>query len=78
MKNVLIQMRNKEIVNMIDNKFMTKTLWLRWFGISKQRVAQIYQEEKADVSEYSDRRGRGKQQPYLTWLTTPFKAVSLQ
>jgi len=50
MKNVLIQMRNKEIVNMIDNKFMTKTAVAKWFGVSKQRVAQIYQEEKADVS----------------------------
>tara|TARA_R110000796_G_scaffold106484_1_gene216894 strand:- start:5543 stop:5737 length:195 start_codon:yes stop_codon:yes gene_type:complete len=50
MKNVLIQMRNKEIVRMIDKHFMTKTAVAKWFRISKQRVDQIYKEEKADVS----------------------------
>ena len=39
--------RNKEIVRLIDEQKVTKTAIGKWFKISKQRVQQIYQEEKA-------------------------------
>ena len=39
--------RNKEIVRLIDEQKVTQTAVAKWFGISKQRVQQIYQEEKA-------------------------------
>jgi hypothetical protein len=39
--------RNAEIVMMIDEQFMTMTAVAKWFGISKQRVQQIYIKEKA-------------------------------
>ena len=38
--------RNAEIVMMIDERFMTMTAVAKWFGISKQRVQQIYRKEK--------------------------------
>ena len=39
--------RNKEIVRLIDEQKVTQTAVAKWFKISKQRVQQIYQEEKA-------------------------------
>jgi len=45
----LIQRRNAEIVRMIDVKHMTMTAVALWFGISKQRVKQIYDREKKNV-----------------------------
>jgi DNA-directed RNA polymerase sigma subunit (sigma70/sigma32) len=32
---------------MIDERFMTMTAVAKWFGISKQRVQQIYRKEKS-------------------------------
>tara|TARA_R100001377_G_scaffold35253_1_gene19444 strand:- start:339 stop:506 length:168 start_codon:yes stop_codon:yes gene_type:complete len=39
--------RNAEIVVMIDERRMTMTAVAKWFGISKQRVQQIYSKEKS-------------------------------
>ena len=39
--------RNVEIVMMIDERLMTLTAVAKWFGISKQRVQQIYRKEKS-------------------------------
>ena len=39
--------RNAEIVMMIDERLMTMTAVAKWFGISKQRVQQIYRKEKS-------------------------------
>ena len=49
-KNVFKEMRNAEIVHMIDQRHMTKTAVAKWFNISKQRVWQIYQREKDALS----------------------------
>ena len=38
--------RNAEIIQMIDNDLMTMTAVAKYFGISKQRVQQIYSREK--------------------------------
>jgi DNA-directed RNA polymerase sigma subunit (sigma70/sigma32) len=38
--------RNSKIVHMIDNDLMTMTAVAKYFGISKQRVQQIYSREK--------------------------------
>jgi len=44
------KMRNKEIVRLVDKQHVTMTAIAKWFGISKQRVQQIYKKEKsADV-----------------------------
>ena len=37
--------RNKEIVRLIDEQRMTKTAVAKRFGVSKQRIQQIYQRE---------------------------------
>ena len=50
-KNVFKEMRNGEIVHMIDQRHMTKTAVAKWFNISKQRVWQIYQREKENVQD---------------------------
>tara|TARA_R110002153_G_scaffold160441_3_gene312798 strand:+ start:521 stop:682 length:162 start_codon:yes stop_codon:yes gene_type:complete len=48
--SVLKQIRNKEIVRLVDEQHVTMTAIAKWFGISKQRVQQIYKKEKsADV-----------------------------
>lgn len=39
--------RNAEIVQMIDEELMTMTAVAKRFSISKQRVKQIYDREKA-------------------------------
>jgi|TARA_R110000751_G_scaffold21498_3_gene61642 DNA-directed RNA polymerase sigma subunit (sigma70/sigma32) len=39
--------RNAEIVKMIDENRMTMTAVAKWFSISKQRVKQIYDRDKA-------------------------------
>lgn len=49
--SVFKKMRNQEIVRMIDKQRMTKTAVARWFGLSKQRVSQIYLREKQNVSD---------------------------
>ena len=41
-----IRRRNAVIVHMIDKERMTMTAVAKWFGISKQRVQQIYVKEK--------------------------------
>jgi len=41
--------RNAEIVYMIDVKHMTMTAVAKRFGISKQRIQQIYSREKTNV-----------------------------
>jgi|TARA_R110000868_G_scaffold137203_1_gene350647 uncharacterized protein (DUF1501 family) len=41
------RMRNKEIVRLVDKQHVTMTAIAKWFGISKQRVQQIYKKEKA-------------------------------
>lgn len=38
--------RNTEIVRLIDKELKTKTAVAKMFGISKQRVQQIYKREK--------------------------------
>jgi DNA-directed RNA polymerase sigma subunit (sigma70/sigma32) len=38
--------RNAVIVHMIDNELRTMTAVAKWFGVSKQRVQQIYSKEK--------------------------------
>jgi DNA-directed RNA polymerase specialized sigma subunit len=40
------QDRDKEIVRLIDKERMTMTAVAKLFGISKQRVQQIYRREK--------------------------------
>ena len=50
-KNVFKEMRNAEIVHMIDQRHMTKTAVAKWFNISKQRVWQIYQRETESVQD---------------------------
>ena len=47
MSNVLKADRNAEIVRLIDEQRVTMTAVAKWFGISKQRVQQIYKREKA-------------------------------
>jgi len=42
------KMRNKEIVRLVDKQHVTMTAIANWFGISKQRVQQIYSREKED------------------------------
>ena len=49
--NVLKQMRNQEIVRLIDEQKVTKTAVAKWFGITKQRVQQIYTRETNNVSD---------------------------
>ena len=49
--NVLKEMRNKEIVRLIDEQRVTKTAVARWLGITKQRVHQIYTRETNNVSD---------------------------
>ena len=39
--------RNAQIVQMVDEHRMTMTAVAKWFDISKQRVKQIYDREKA-------------------------------
>ena len=41
-----IRRRDAVIVHMIDTERMTMTAVAKWFGISKQRVQQIYVKEK--------------------------------
>lgn len=38
--------RNDEIVRLIDEERVTKTAVAKWYGISKQRVQQIYKRAK--------------------------------
>ena len=45
MNNVAKSDRNREIVRLIDEQRMTKTAVAKRFGISKQRIQQIYQRE---------------------------------
>lgn len=52
--------RNKEIVRLIDEQRVTKTAIGKWFKISKQRVQQIYQEEKARNVQNIRTSGDGK------------------
>jgi DNA-directed RNA polymerase specialized sigma subunit len=52
--------RNKEIVRLIDEQKVTKTAIGKWFKISKQRVQQIYQEEKARNVQDIRTSGDGK------------------
>jgi DNA-directed RNA polymerase specialized sigma subunit len=52
--------RNKEIVRLIDEQKVTKTAIGKWFKISKQRVQQIYQEEKARNVQNIRTSGDGK------------------
>lgn len=47
---VLKELRNKEIVRLIDEQKVTKTAIAKWFGITKQRVHQIYLRETGNVS----------------------------
>jgi hypothetical protein len=50
-----------EIVHMIDNELMTMTAVAKWFGISKQRVQQIYSKGKGKgCLEYSGHREQAK------------------
>jgi len=49
--NVLKKMRNQEIVRLIDKQKVTKTAVAKWFGITKQRVHQIYTRETNNVSD---------------------------
>ena len=49
--NVLKEMRNKEIVRLIDEQKVTKTAVAKWFGITKQWVHQIYTRETNNVSD---------------------------
>ena len=44
------QDRNAEIVRLIDEDKVTKTAVAKWYGISKQRVQQIYKRAK-DVQD---------------------------
>lgn len=46
--HVIKRLRNKEIVRLIDEQRLTKTAVGKWFGISKQRVQQIYSREKEE------------------------------
>tara|TARA_R100001369_G_scaffold31851_1_gene56418 strand:- start:8370 stop:8522 length:153 start_codon:yes stop_codon:yes gene_type:complete len=46
MPNVFKAVRNAEIVRLIDEQKVTMTAIAKWFGISKQRVQQIYKREK--------------------------------
>ena len=48
MPNVLKAARNAEIVRLIDEQHVTMTAVVKWFGISKQRVQQIYKKAKAE------------------------------
>ncbi len=50
MNNVAKYDRNKEIVRLVDEERMTKTAVAKRFGITKQRVQQIYQRE-TDVQD---------------------------
>ena len=43
------RMRNKEIVRLFDDEHVTMKAMAGWFGISKQRVYQIYKDEKESV-----------------------------
>ena len=52
--------RNKEIVRLIDEQKVTKTAIGKWFKISKQRVQQIYKEEKARNVQNIRTSGDGK------------------
>ena len=52
--------RNKEIVRLIDEQKVTKTAIGKWYNISKQRVQQIYQKEKAKNVEDIRPSGNGK------------------
>lgn len=45
MNNTAKSDRNSEIVRLIDEQRMTKTAVAKRFGISKQRIQQIYQRE---------------------------------
>ena len=44
--SVFNHMRNKEIVRLVDEQHVTMTAIAKWFGISKQRVQQVYKKEK--------------------------------
>ena len=46
MSSLSKQDRDKEIVRLIDKERMTMTAVAKLFGISKQRVQQIYRREK--------------------------------
>jgi hypothetical protein len=46
MPNITKSDRNAEIVRLIDEQRVTMTAVAKWFGISKQRVQQIYKREK--------------------------------
>tara|TARA_R110000803_G_scaffold195138_1_gene258325 strand:+ start:201 stop:398 length:198 start_codon:yes stop_codon:yes gene_type:complete len=51
--------RNAEIIQMIDNDLMTMTAVAKYFGISKQRVQQIYSREKLlPLTESSEKRSK--------------------
>lgn len=47
MSNALKARRNAEIMRLIDEQHVTMTAVAKWFGISKQRVQQIYKREKS-------------------------------
>ena len=51
--------RNQEIVRLIDKQRMTKTAVAKRYNVSKQRVQQIYNREKArnveDIRTAGDR-----------------------
>ena len=46
-KKVLNALRDQEIVRLIDEQHITMTAVAKWYGISKQRVQQIYKREKS-------------------------------
>ncbi len=50
-KSVLKKMRNAEIVRLVDEQRVTKTAVGKWFGLTKQRVYQIYKEEKEKIKD---------------------------
>jgi predicted DNA-binding protein (UPF0251 family) len=47
----LKKLRNAEIVRLIDEQRVTKTAAANWYGITKQRVSQIYKQEKKRVQD---------------------------
>jgi predicted DNA-binding protein (UPF0251 family) len=49
--NVLKKLRNADIVRLIDEQHVTKTAAAKWYGITKQRVYQIYKQEKQRVQD---------------------------
>ncbi len=49
--------RDEKIIQMIDDQRMTLTAVARFFGISKQRVFQIYQKHLSDRKEIETSKG---------------------